>query len=198
MHRFDSITLASSSPRRRELLHQIGVDHDVQAADIDERQQDGEDPAAYVTRLASQKAQAVWARNATRPVLAADTAVVLDGQLYAKPADQAEGLAMLRALSGKTHQVLTAIALRSTEGLAVAVSASDVSFRDLAPDEQMRYWASGEPLGKAGGYAIQGLAACFITRLVGSYSGVMGLPLAETAQLLTTAGVRLWHVGAVQ
>jgi septum formation protein len=193
MYRFDSITLASSSPRRRELLRQIGVDHGVQPADIDERLVAGEDPAAYVNRLASQKAQVVWARHATRPVLAADTAVVLNGQLYAKPADQTDGLNMLQALSGHTHQVLTAIALRSDDGLAMALSVSEVSFRELSTEEQMRYWASGEPIGKAGGYAIQGYAASFITRLVGSYSGVMGLPLAETTQLLVAAGVRVWN-----
>ncbi len=193
MYRFDSITLASSSPRRRELLRQIGVDHGVQAADIDEHRLADETAWAYVQRLAAHKAQVVWAQNSARPVLAADTAVALNGQLFAKPADRTEGLAMLRALSGQTHRVLTAIALCSQEGLACALSESEVTFRALSADEQVRYWQTGEPLGKAGGYAIQGLAASFITRLVGSYSGVMGLPLAETTQLLTAAGVRMWN-----
>jgi septum formation protein len=130
------------------------------------------------------------------PVLAADTSVVLGAELFGKPADQTEGLRMLRALAGRTHEVLTAVAVRSADGLAAALSVSDVTFRALSDDECLRYWQTGESLGKAGGYAIQGLAATFITRLAGSYSGVMGLPLAETATLLAGAGVRIWNCAA--
>ena len=194
----ESITLASASPRRRELLRQIGVRHEVCAADVDETPAAAEDPADYVRRVAAAKAEAVWARDAARPVLAADTAVVLGAELYAKPADLNDGLRMLRALSGRTHQVLTAVAVRSAGGLQAALSVSEVTFRPLSEAECLHYWASGEPAGKAGGYAIQGLAATFIRHLSGSYSGVMGLPLAETATLLAAARVRLWNSGEVQ
>ncbi len=188
----DSITLASASPRRRELLAQLGVGHTVVPADIDETRLPAEPPPDYVRRVTRAKAEAVWARAPGVPVLAADTAVVLGAELYAKPADQTEGLRMLQALSGRTHQVLTAVAVRSVDGLASALSVSEVTFRALSEAECLRYWATGEPRGKAGGYAIQGLAATFITHLAGSYSGVMGLPLAETAALLAGARVRLW------
>jgi septum formation protein len=189
----DSITLASASPRRRELLAQIGVSHTVLPADIDETPRPAERPADYVQRVTAAKAEAVWARARDRPVLAADTAVVLGAELYAKPEDQTQCVQMLQALSGRTHEVLTAVAVRSTEGLATALSVSAVTFRALSEAECVRYWATGEPSGKAGGYAIQGLAATFITHLAGSYSGVMGLPLAETARLLAGARVRLWN-----
>ncbi|MBS0394474.1 MAG: septum formation inhibitor Maf [Proteobacteria bacterium] len=193
MTRFDSITLASASPRRSLLLEQIGVRHVVRATDVDERVRPGEAPAAYVARVAADKAEAAWALEATRPVLAADTAVALGAELFGKPADQSEGVRMLAALAGRTHQVLTAVALRTAQGLGTALSVSEVRFRALSAAECVRYWQTGEPRGKAGGYAIQGLAATFITHLAGSYSGVMGLPLAETAQLLAAAGVRLWN-----
>ncbi|MEI8259098.1 MAG: Maf family protein [Deltaproteobacteria bacterium] len=196
MNQYESILLASASPRRRELLAQIGVRHAVRPADVDETPRPGEAPAVYVGRVAAAKAEAVWAGAGGVPVLAADTSVVLGAELFGKPADQTEGLAMLRALAGRTHEVLTAVAVRSAGGLAAALSVSDVTFRALSDDECRRYWATGEPLGKAGGYAIQGLAATFITRLAGSYSGVMGLPLAETAALLADAGVRLWNGNA--
>jgi septum formation protein len=196
MNLHDSILLASASPRRRELLAQIGVRHAVRPADVDETPLPGELPAVYVGRVAAAKAEAVWAGAGGVPVLAADTSVVLDAELFGKPGDQTEGLRMLRALSGRTHEVLTAVAVRSEHGLAAALSVSDVTFRALDEDECLRYWQTGEPLGKAGGYAIQGLAATFITRLAGSYSGVMGLPLAETATLLADAGVRIWNRGA--
>lgn len=195
MTRHESILLASASPRRRELLVQIGVRHVVRVADVDETPEPGEAPAAYVGRLAAAKAEAVWPRSGGVPVLAADTSVVLGAELFGKPGDQIEGLSMLRALSGRTHEVLTAVAVRSEDGLAAALSVSDVTFRPLSDEECLRYWETGEPLGKAGGYAIQGLAATFITRVAGSYSGVMGLPLAETAALLEDAGVRIWNSG---
>lgn len=188
----DAITLASASPRRSQLLEQIGVRHRVRAADLDERVRAGESPAAYVARLAAEKADAVWAQDASRPVLAADTAVALGTELFGKPEDLNDGVRMLTALAGRTHRVLTAVAVRSAGGLGQALSVSDVSFRALTPGECRRYWQTGEPRGKAGGYAIQGLAATFVTHLAGSYSGVMGLPLAETASLLADARVRLW------
>ncbi|MBS0373012.1 MAG: septum formation inhibitor Maf [Proteobacteria bacterium] len=188
----DAITLASASPRRSQLLEQIGVRHRVRAADLDERVHAGEPPDAYVARLAAAKADAVWAQDASRPVLAADTAVALGAELFGKPEDLNDGVRMLTALAGRTHRVLTAVAVRSAGGLGQALSVSDVSFRALTPGECRRYWQTGEPRGKAGGYAIQGLAATFVTHLAGSYSGVMGLPLAETAALLAAAGVRLW------
>ena len=193
MIRHDSITLASASPRRSQLLEQIGVRHLVRATDIDESVRAGESPEAYVARLAAAKAEVAWAADARRPVLAADTAVALGAELFGKPDDLNDGVRMLSALAGRTHRVLTAVAVRSRAGVVAALSVSEVSFRALSDAECRRYWATGEPRGKAGGYAIQGLAATFITRLAGSYSGVMGLPLAETATLLAAAGVRLWN-----
>jgi septum formation protein len=195
MSRFTDVVLASGSPRRVELLNQIGVRHVVRPADIDESALPGEAPRTYVARLAAAKAEAGWTQARPRPVLAADTAVVLGTELFGKPADLNEGRRMLAALSGRTHRVLTAVALRTPDGLSEALSESEVTFRVLAPEEIDRYWATGEPLGKAGGYAIQGLAATFITRVAGSYSGVMGLPLADTAALLVAAGVEIWNGG---
>jgi len=189
------LVLASASPRRTELLAQIGVLHRVRAADVDETRLSGEDPLTYVARVTAAKAAAGWSVSEGVPVLAADTAVVLGEELFGKPRDQRDGLAMLAALSGRTHQVLTAIALRTRAGLATAVSETRVTFRVVAPEEQLRYWSTGEPKGKAVGYAVQGFAATFITHLEGSDSGVMGLPLAETAQLLAAAGIPMWHTG---
>jgi len=195
MPRYDLITLASASPRRQELLRQIGVAHEVAPADLDESRRPGEAPAAYVTRLARAKAEAVWARDPGRPVLGADTTVTLGGELFGKARDQTECLGMLEVLSGRTHEVMTAVALRHADGVLEALSVSEVTMRELGRAECLRYWATEEPLGKAGGYAIQGRAASFITALRGSYSGVMGLPLAETAALLERAGVRMWNSG---
>jgi septum formation protein len=191
-----AIVLASASARRSQLLDQIGVAHACVAADLDESQHPGEEPVAYVQRLAREKARAVVARQDARPqqpVLAADTTVVLDGRIYGKPADEAECIAMLSALAGRTHEVLTAIALAHGGRLQEALSASRVTFRAIGTEECRRYWASGEPAGKAGGYAIQGLGAVFVSRLDGSFSGVMGLPLHETAALLDAAGVARWQ-----
>jgi septum formation protein len=187
----DSITLASASPRRRELLRQIGIAHTVHPAGIDERRAPGEAPADYVRRLARAKAQAVWRERPAAVVLAADTAVVLGGELFGKPGDLTEGLRMLGALSGRTHEVLTAVAVRHPAGGGELVSVSEVSFRALTAAECRRYWDSGEPLGKAGGYAIQGRAAGLISWIAGSYSNVVGLPLYETAQLLAGRGYRV-------
>lgn len=183
------LTLASVSPRRRELLEQIGVAHVVSGADIDESVRPGEAPADYVVRMACLKAHAVRARGGELPVLAADTTVVIDGLILAKPRDRAECLAMLGRLSGRTHQVLTAVALATAAGIAFRLSASEVRLRTVTAEECAAYWQTGEPRDKAGGYAIQGRGALFIEHLSGSYSGVMGLPLFETGQLLAAAGL---------
>jgi septum formation protein len=186
------ICLASHSPRRRALLAQIGVPHTVVAAHVDETLLPDESPADYVARLARLKAATVRRRGEVLPVLAADTTVVLDGAVYGKPADRAEGLAMLAALAGRTHQVLTAVALATEEDVALRVNCSTVRFRDIARAEREAYWETGEPRDKAGGYAIQGYGAVFVAALSGSYSAVMGLPLCETAQLLREAGIPYW------
>jgi septum formation protein len=183
------LTLASESPRRRELLGQIGVAHVVSAADIDETVRQGEAPADYVVRMACAKARAVHARSAHLPVLAADTTVVVDGLILAKPRDRTDGLAMLARLSGRSHQVLTAVALAAASGITFRLSASEVRMRAVTPEECAAYWETGEPRDKAGGYAIQGRGALFIEYLSGSFSGVMGLPLYETGQLLAAAGI---------
>ncbi|HWN07179.1 MAG TPA: nucleoside triphosphate pyrophosphatase, partial [Steroidobacteraceae bacterium] len=181
---------------RSQLLHQIGVRHRVVGADIDETPLPGEKPLDYVQRIAAGKAQGVVARlggEPDAPVLAADTTVVLGERLFGKPAGEADCLEMLGALAGQRHAVLTAVALRHGNRLHRALDTSYVTFRAIDPDEGRRYWASGEPAGKAGGYAIQGLGAVFVARLEGSFSGVMGLPLFETAALLDAAGVRRWQ-----
>jgi septum formation protein len=186
------VRLASVSPRRRELLAQIGVPHVVTGAHIDESVHAGERPHDYVQRMARTKAQAVWDQDRSRPVLAADTTVVLDGLVFGKPLDRADALRMLSLLSGRTHDVLTAVSLASEAGLAMRMSVSSVRFRPLREDEIAAYWETGEPKDKAGAYAVQGLAAVFIESLSGSYSGVMGLPLFETSELLRAAGVASW------
>jgi septum formation protein len=190
------IYLASGSPRRRELLQQIGVSFQVIGADLDETALPGEPPVAYVSRLAQAKATVGWERSRDSggvPVLAADTAVVLDARILGKPADMNDAIAMLLQLSGRAHQVLTAVALRTAAGLQVKLSHSTVTFRSIDPGEARAYWDTGEPSDKAGAYAIQGYAAIFISDLKGSYSGVMGLPLFETAALLEAAGVTCWQ-----
>jgi septum formation protein len=193
---YDSIVLASASERRSRLLDQIGVRHRSVAANIDETPRRGESPQHYVARLARGKADAISEASGAppaAPVLAADTTVVLHGQLFGKPADEADCIAMLTALAGRTHEVLTAVVLRHGRGVREALSTSYVSLRAIDAAECRRYWASGEPAGKAGAYAIQGLGAVFVERLAGSFSGVMGLPLYETAALLDGAGVRRWR-----
>jgi septum formation protein len=189
------LCLASASPRRRELLAQIGVPHRVVAAAIDERQQDGESPREYVLRVARAKAECVVAGGAARglPVLAADTSVVAGGRLFGKPAVTDEALAMLEALSDATHLVLTAVALVAAGRLMTRLSQSEVHFRATSAAERRAYCATREPFDKAGGYAIQGFAAVFIDSIRGSYSGVMGLPLYETAELLRIAGIPYWN-----
>jgi septum formation protein len=190
------VCLASVSARRRELLAQIGVPHVVSAADIDEALLPGESAADYVVRMARAKALAVRDRGMALPVLAADTTVVVDDIVCGKPADEGESLAMLERLSGRTHQVLTAVALAAHGAVSFRLSASEVRLRRLSRAECAAYWRTGEPHDKAGGYAIQGRAAVFIEHLSGSYSGVMGLPLFETAELLRAAGVPYWRDGA--
>jgi septum formation protein len=185
------IYLASASPRRSQLLAQIGVAHEVRPTTLDESALPGEDPATYVERLAQLKAEALWDQlppEGRLPVLGADTTVVLGKLMLGKPANSGETRAMLEQLSGRTHQVFTAVALRSEAGCEARVSVSNVTFRDLTAREMKAYAATPEPLDKAGGYAVQGLAAVFITRIAGSYSGIMGLPLSETAELLTAIG----------
>ena len=189
------VCLASVSPRRRELLSQIGVPHTVVGAHIDETAHAGESPRDYVLRMARQKALTVRERGERLPVLAADTTVVLDDVIYGKPRDRADGIAMLGRLSARTHGVLTAVAIADARGVDLRLSVSTVRFRGLTPEECAAYWDTGEPCDKAGGYAVQGAAAVFIESLSGSYSGVMGLPLFETAELLRSAGVAYWGKG---
>lgn len=184
------LILASSSPRRSDLLESLGVTFRILAADVDERREDPESAAEMVLRLAAAKAGAI-AAAAGAVVLGADTAVVVDGEVFGKPRHQAEALAMLARLSGRTHRVLTGIALRRADTLETALSETEVRFRDVDPDEALRYWQSGEPRGKAGGYAIQGLGGMFVESIAGSYSGVVGLPVFETARLLGRAGIEV-------
>jgi len=190
----NSLYLASGSPRRRELLTQIGVPFSVVSAPIDETPLPGESAPAYVERLARAKAAAGLASLAgPAVVLGADTAVVLDGRILGKPENRETALAMLADLSGREHQVLTAVALDDGQRVHSLCVTSKVSFRAISADEAQRYWASGEPADKAGSYAIQGLGAVFVTGLVGSYSAVVGLPLSETADLLGQFGIACWQ-----
>lgn len=196
-----SVYLASTSPRRHELLRQLGVEFEElrlrEAAgrrrDIVEAPRKDEPPLDYVKRIARLKASVGWHRMERRamppkPVLGADTEVVLDGATLGKPGDAAAAVAMLATLSGRTHEVLTAVAIRWQQQLAQAVSTSRVTFRSIPRDEIERYVATGEPFDKAGGYGIQGRAAAFVSQLEGSYSGVVGLPLFETSELLARIG----------
>jgi septum formation protein len=188
--------LASGSPRRRELLTQIGVPFTALPTSIDETPKAAESPVEYVLRLAQAKAQAGLATLVDctdAVVLGADTSVILAGQILAKPHDQADARAMLTALSGTTHEVLTAVALASLERCEVRLVRSQVSFRPLSRDEIDAYWHSGEPLDKAGSYAIQGLGAVFVSHLEGSFSAVVGLPVCETAALLADFGIPCWQ-----
>jgi len=185
------IYLASASPRRSALLDQIGVPHRVQPVDVDETARGAEAADQYVRRLAVLKAETLWQKLAAaqrRPVLGADTAVVLDDEILGKPRDEQDCLRMLKLLSARTHQVFTAVALRASDGCQSRVNVSEVTFRKLADAEIQRYWCSGEPADKAGAYAVQGRAALFIERIAGSYSGIMGLPLFETGELLAAVG----------
>ncbi|SPR99320.1 Maf family protein [Cupriavidus taiwanensis] len=197
----DYLYLASQSPRRRELLTQLGVRYELLLADDEEDAEaleavlPGESPDDYVQRVCALKAEAALRRRERRalpdaPVLTSDTTVCLGGSILGKPADGADAAAMLGALAGTTHRVLTAVTVVSATGMRHALSVSEVTFRPLQPAEIERYVASGEPLGKAGAYGIQGRAAEFVARIAGSYSGIMGLPLFETAALLRQARLR--------
>lgn len=184
-----AVYLASQSPRRRELLDQIGIAHRVLSVDIDERRRGDEAADIYVQRLAREKAAAGWQhlidhRLEQAPVIGADTAVVVDGDILGKPIDAADAMSILQRLSGRAHEVMTGVAVHSANGVQAAMSCTRVWFRALDRAEIESYWLSGEPRDKAGAYGIQGLAAKFIERIEGSYSGVVGLPLFETAQLL--------------
>ncbi len=184
------LVLASTSPRRRELLAQLGVQFEVLAPAVDEQPLPAELATDHVCRLALAKARAAAAEVGSRAcVLGADTVVVLDGEIFGKPVDRDDAAAMLRRLSGRTHTVLSAVARVQGGAHIVRLSESQVTFRTLSPAEIAAYCDTGEPLDKAGAYAIQGRAAAFVRHLEGSYSGVMGLPLFETADLLAGAGV---------
>lgn len=192
----NSLYLASGSPRRRELLTQIGVPFTVVSAAIDETPLTNESAVSYVERLARGKAAAGFAvlpNTSGACVLGADTAVIVDGQILGKPVDQADALAMLMALSGREHEVLTAIALTDGQRCECICVSSRVRFRDISVEEATTYWHSGEPQDKAGGYAIQGLGSVFVAGLNGSYSAVVGLPVCETAQLLHQFGIPCWQ-----
>lgn len=180
------VILASASPRRRRLLRQIGVSFRVVAADVDETVLPGEQPADYVVRVATDKAAAVWSRlEGYVPVLAADTTVVLEGDILGKPADRGEAVEMLHRLSGRTHQVFSAVTVQAgADRAANRLNVTRVTFAPLESAWIEAYCESGEPMDKAGAYGVQGLAAARIVRIDGSFSGVMGLPLYETSELL--------------
>ncbi|WP_341936398.1 Maf family protein [Marinimicrobium sp. C2-29] len=189
--------LASQSPRRRELLTQMGVDFDTLSVDVVEQRQPGETPADYVERLARDKALA--GRDALDeggaaaiPVLGADTIGVCSGEVLEKPRDQAHAAEMHRMMSGRRHEVLTAVALCLGTRVETCLVRTSVQFRELSENEISAYWHTGEPLDKAGGYGIQGLGGAFVERIEGSYSAVVGLPLAQTADLLNRFGVPWW------
>ncbi|WP_426416073.1 Maf family protein [Aestuariirhabdus sp. LZHN29] len=190
-----SIYLASNSPRRRELLTQIGVCFEQHGVDIDETPRQHEPPERYVLRMAQEKALAAQSQlqqQATLPVLCADTTVVAAGAILGKPSSRDEAVAMLRRLSASDHQVLTAVAVADGERVATRLSRTRVWFSPISEEQALRYWASGEAADKAGGYGIQGRGAAFVERIEGSYSGVVGLPLAETVELLTQFEVPYW------
>ena len=187
------LRLASASPRRCQLLDLIGVPHLITPADIDETPHASERPDEYVMRLAREKAEAIWALHQDLPVLAADTTVVVNQEILGKPESEADAAAMLGKLSGREHLVHTGVALRTGPSVKVGISTTQVWFESLTPAQIHAYWASGEPQGKAGAYAIQGLGAVFVSNIAGSYTGVMGLPLFETAQMLRHAGIPVWR-----
>jgi septum formation protein len=182
------LVLASTSPRRREILQRLGIDFDVVPVETDESPHAGESPEDLVLRLAIAKVEAV---PDAEYVLGADTVVVLGERILGKPADVDEAIAMLLALSGRTHSVLTGVALRVPEATRAVLCATDVRFREIGRDEAIAYWHSGEPRDKAGAYGIQGLGGVFVEAISGSYSGVMGLPVFETVELLKSAGIEI-------
>jgi len=184
-----AVYLASASPRRRQLLRQLGIPFTVVGAGVDETRLPGEAPETFARRVAAAKARRGLEnvrrrQRSPRPVVAADTCVVIDDHVLGKPADDAQARTMLRSLSGRTHRVLTAVAVHDGKRLHEALSETAVTFAALGEEDIERYWGTGEPRGKAGAYAIQGRAAAFVERIDGSYSGVVGLPLHELAALL--------------
>ncbi|MGH9238375.1 MAG: Maf family protein [Vicinamibacterales bacterium] len=182
----DRIILASASSRRAELLRAAGIDFDVRPADVDEAICPGEAPGDYVSRLAEAKARAVHERDGNQTVLAADTAVVVDGQILGKPMDEADAKRMLRMIGGRTHEVLTAVSIfHPGEIVDTRMDTTTVEFAELSDADIEWYVSSGEPMDKAGAYAVQGLASRFVTRVEGSYSNVVGLPIALVYQMLT-------------
>jgi len=185
-----TLLLASSSPRRREILNALGLRFSVQVNEIDECPLPDESPEQLVLRLAQAKASAAVC-GPGEFAIGADTTVVLDGEVLGKPVDGSDAIAMLLGLSGRSHQVLTAVALRGPHGVETALSRTRVSFREISRDEALAYWQSGEPRDKAGAYGIQGLGGLFVSGIEGSYSGVVGLPIFETAELLREAGFEL-------
>jgi len=185
-----NLHLASTSPRRREILSSLNLDFTVVHVDVDETPLADETPGEMVLRLAVAKARAVTPGPADI-ALGADTAVVIDGRALGKPDGEADGLAMLAALSGRSHKVVTGVALCGAHGIHTALSETEVSFREISRDEALAYWQSGEPGDKAGAYAIQGLGGAFVERIEGSYSGVVGLPVFETVALLKEAGLEV-------
>ena len=187
------LRLASASPRRRQLLELIGVPHVVTPADIDETPLPAEAATAYVTRLASEKAAAVRRQYPDLPVLAADTTVHVGGAILEKPHSEADCVRMLSLLSGRKHQVYTGLCVISRADPGVSCIETEVEFRRISREEMSAYWASGEPQGKAGAYAIQGFGAVFVEKITGSYTNVMGLPLFETAQVLRSHGIAVWN-----
>ncbi|SHF51238.1 septum formation protein [Modicisalibacter ilicicola DSM 19980] len=189
------LRLASASPRRRELLASIGLLAEVRPVDVDETPLAGESAGAYVLRLARRKAQ-VGAVGTRLPTLGSDTAVVLDGRILGKPVSRGHAREMLEALSGRVHEVMTAVAVSGPQGMLDTCVVTRVAMRPIESHEIDAYWATGEPADKAGGYAIQGRAAIFVERLEGSHSAVVGLPLFETARLLARQGVSCWSAGA--
>jgi septum formation protein len=187
------LRLASASPRRRQLLELIGVPHVVTPADIDETRRANERGPAYVQRLAGEKAATIHRLHADLPVLAADTTVEVGGEILEKPQSEDDAIRMLTLLSGREHQVHTGLCAISGKPPTTLISSTAVRFRRISPAEMHAYWASGEPQGKAGAYAIQGLGAVFVEQVNGSYTGVMGLPLFETANILKSHGVPVWN-----
>ena len=182
------LVLASGSPRRRQLLEMLGIEHRVVPPDVDETRRAGEAPADYVVRLAREKARAVSGREPKALVLAADTTVILGDELFAKPATVGEAVEMLGRLAGRTHQVYTGVALAQGERVETALDVSDVTFRRLSRDQIANYVATGEPMDKAGAYAIQGKGAALIDGIRGDFFGVMGLPLRLVLDLLERFG----------
>lgn len=185
--------LASASPRRKRLLEQMGARFVVAPVDVDETPFVAELPEDYVVRVARDKASRAFALGVAFPVLAADTCVVFDGHIMGKPKTEVEALDMLAALSGNTHRVLTAVVMAGNQRIDHRLSITEVTFAPITAEQRHRYWQTGEPMDKAGAYAIQGFGAVFVERIEGSYSGVVGLPLAQTRELLELFGVSYWN-----